>query len=372
MTNTAHRRDTRSMLAAPAVAALLALAGCGSADGTEAAQPDDAEESPGGTPSESLLPEPEGSTEYPLTLTTWAGESVLEERPERIAVIGFSTNVDFVQALEVTPVYTLTEDAEYPWRDEEWFAQIEHVDSATRRDPLNFEALAAADPDLIIVLNFLADGSDYERLTEVAPVLDYASAEQLGDQADWRAGQRLVGEALDLAEAAETAIDEADEEIAAVAAAHPEFEGRTITIGSEYGAEYGFEYYTTTGGTAEGIMGDLGFAPNPLAENFVEDPVISDENLSLLDSEVLLVMYADQATREARETMPLFESLPPVAEGRYVSLTTSEDDPMRLVRPDGTETDNATWVLRRGASTVSLPWAVDVIANEWLAGIDLS
>jgi len=38
---------------------------------------------------------------------------------------------------------------------------------------------------------------------------------------------------------------------------------------------------------------------------------------------------------------------------------------------DGTEVGNAVWVLRRGASAASLPWATDVIATQWLAGADL-
>lgn len=33
---------------------------------------------------------------------------------------------------------------------------------------------------------------------------------------------------------------------------------------------------------------------------------------------------------------------------------------------------NAVWVMRAGASPLSLPWAVDVIADQWLAELDLS
>lgn len=351
----------RGWLALPAfaVAAVVVLTGCSA---TAEAGADDA------TEAASLLPAAEGVTEYPLELVTWAGETTVEERPERIAVLGFSTNLDFVEALGVTPVYTLTEESEWAWRDPEWLASIETIDTATRRDPLNFEGIAASEPDLIISLNNLVDESDFDKLAAIAPVLEYE--EQVGDQADWREGQQLVGDVLDLGAAAGEAIEEADAAIAAVAEAHPEFAGKTVTIANDYGPEFGFDYYTPTGGTAEGVLLDLGFAPNPLAENFVADAVISDENLALLDADVLIAMYADEAIRDARESQPLFAALPPVAEGRYVSLTSDATGDL-LVTPAGDEYQNATWVLRRGASALSLPWAVEVIADEWLAGVEL-
>jgi iron complex transport system substrate-binding protein len=360
MTRARTPRPRAAAAALAAAASMLALAACAAPAGEAATGADDAA---------SLLPAAEGVTEYPLTIETWAGETTVEERPERIAVIGFSTNLDFLEILDVTPVYTITEESEWAWRDPEWLASIETTDTATRRDPTNFEGIAATEPDLIVALNYLFEQADFDRLSAIAPVLEYE--EQLGDQADWRAGQQLVGDVLDLGGAATAAIEEADAAIAATAEAHPEFAGRTATIATDYGAQYDFEYYTPTGGTAEGVMLDLGFAPNPLAADFVDDPVISNENLARLDGDVLVVIYADEATREAREAQPLFQAIPAVADGRLSSLASPSETSTQLVTADGETVENATWVLRRGASALSLPWAVDVIADEWLAGIEL-
>ncbi|MFL1430697.1 MULTISPECIES: ABC transporter substrate-binding protein [unclassified Nocardiopsis] len=344
-----HRRPRA--LPAIALAALVAITGCGSEDGPETG-------SEAAAAAGDLLPPAEGTTEYPLTLTTWAGETVLEERPERIAVIGFSPNADALEAIGVTPVYTLSDEA-WEWRDPEWVSAIEHVDTATRRDPINFEGIAAGDPDLIIATNFIFEEGDFERLSDIAPVLE--NEEQVaGDQIDWRDTQRRIGEVLDLGAAADAAIVEAEEAIAATAAEHPRFEGRTVTIAYDY-TTTGMDYYTVTGGTAEQVVGRLGFEPNPLAENFVDEPGVSDERLALLDADVLIVFYDDEAGRAAHEEMALFQTLEPVAEGRYVPVVAAE----------GESGANATWVLRRGASALSLPWAVDVIAG-WAAGADLS
>lgn len=206
-------------------------------------------------------------------------------------------------------------------------SQIEYVDTATRSDPVNVEAIAATNPDLIVA----------ER------------------------GQLLT----------EEVVTEADEDIAATAAEHQEFEGKTITMAYDYGTEYGVEYYTAEGSFAESIMLDLGFAPNPLVGNFSEDTTVSDENQGQLDADVLLMIYADEETREAREADRLFQSIPAVSEGRYVPLTYSKDAD-NVVSAGGTGMPNAVWVTRAGASPLSLPWAVDMIADQWLAELDLS
>ncbi|HCJ68529.1 ABC transporter substrate-binding protein [Corynebacterium casei] len=371
-------------IVATALAALLVLTGCstddsGNSESTAADATDSAaDESSGDENSqqqsgESLLPEAEGTTQYPLVLDTWAGETTLEERPERVAIIGFNSNLDVMESLDAVPVYALTEDP-WPWRSEEFVESIEHVDTATRGDDIQFETIASTQPDLIIASNFIFEEADYERLAAIAPVLE--SPEQMsGDQVDWRETSRAVGEALDLSTAAEETITAAEKEITQIAKSHPEFAGKTITVGNDYGAEWGLSYYTVAGGTAEHAMTEyLGFAPNPQAENFVDEDVVSDENLGMLDGDALVIIYADEETREAREAMPLFQSIPAVADGRYVGLTFDEDNPTVLANNDGEEIEgaNAVWVLRRGESAISLPWALDVVANNWLADIDFS
>lgn len=360
MTNTIPGSRMWRALPAALLAGAIALTGCStSADGTD-----------GGTV-ENPLPPAEGTTQYPLALDTWAGETTLDERPERIAVIGFNPNLDALAALDVTPVYALTEEP-WSWRDPEWVSDIEHVDTATRKDDINFEAIAASDPDLIVATDFINDETQFDRLSTIAPVLDRAEVIH-GDKRDWRDSQRAVGEALDLGHAAEDAISETEEAVRDIAEAHPEFDGKTITIGQDYGPEFGLSYYTVTDGTAENLMTDLGFEPNPLAENFVDDDVVSDENQKLLDADVLVMIYGDEEIREARESNALFRSVPAVAEDRYVSLSAVDGDPTGLALADGRRVDGAqaTWVLRRGQSVESIPWALDVVADEWLSTVEL-
>lgn len=60
----------------------------------------------------------------------------------------------------------------------------------------------------------------------------------------------------------------------------------------------------------------------------------------------------------------MFQAIPAVADGRYLGMNADVWDEER------TETGmNATWVYRRGASALSVPWAAEVLADKWLTGI---
>jgi iron complex transport system substrate-binding protein len=341
----AHHR--RPLVAALGLATALTLTAC--SGGTPAGTDDASTEA-------SLLPAAEGTTEYPLTLETFAGETVLDERPERVAVVGFSPNYDALEAIGVTPVYALA-DSEWQWNDQELRESGGFVGTATRADPIDFEGIAAAEPDLIIATNFIFEQEDYDKLAAIAPVLE--NPEQVdGAAIDWRDTQRLIGETLDLAEAAESAVTAADGAIAAVADAHPGFAGTTATIAYHYTGSP-LEYYSPSGGTLEQLLLDLGFDANPLAEQFAEVPEVPDENLAQLEADRLVVFYDSDEERVDRESRPLFQAIPAVAEGRYLPVVLADAE--GVYSPEA----NVTWVLRRGASALSLPWAAEILAG-WL------
>ena len=346
-------------LVAGVLSTALLLSACGNQTGSENGNPSN---DGAGSGVGSLLPEAEGNVDYPLTLDTAHGEIELEERPQRIAVLGWNPNHDAAAALGVTPVYAASRMFDYGWMDEEWLDSIDVLEEREDAD-VNLEAVAAADPDLIFGAHTEAifEEEDIERLGEIAPVLE---AEEIppGDRVDWREAPRLLGEALDLGEAAEDAITGAEEKIEATAQEHPEFDESTITLASDYGEEYGIEYYTAAGGAAEQIVTQLGFEPNPLADQFVDDATVSDENQAQLDADALIMFYADHSIRESREESELFQQIPAVEEGRSVAVVSEEDE-----RAEG----GAVWALRRGASVLSLPWTIDALA-DWAdeAGLD--
>lgn len=276
-------RPTRAaFLAGGGLAVLGALAACsdGGAGGTGGGSDD------GGDAAAPV--EGEGATVYPLTLTSPYGETVLETVPQRIAVVGGLGDLETVVALGLSPVLApwTVEDLGWLVGHEEQMAQAEEID--VWADSFPYEALAAAEPDLIVAQTLDAMGDRYERLSAIAPVLARDSEEEYGQTSkDWRALVRSLAVAVDRAAAGEQAIADAEQHIADVAAAHPEYEGRTVSILINRGQEYGIELVNLAGTTTEELLSTLGFAPHLHADEVTED--LSLENLGLADADVLII-----------------------------------------------------------------------------------
>lgn len=277
-------RARRRTAVAAALAALIALSGCTPSDGPG---PDETAAGAQSSGDAALLPPAEGATDYPLTLETPWGETVLEDRPERIAVIGGLGDQESTLALDIAPVVG-SDSGIYPWIESTRFDEIpEFVDPWA--DSFQFEALLAAEPDLIIASTYGKLEDDYERLSSIAPVL---AIEASGDFAwDWRELVRSVGEATDLGDLAEQEIEETEASIVEAAEAHPEYQGRTVGIIINRGQEAGIQFVNTSGSPAEELLDQLGFDEHPNVEQLsaFDWGDVAIENIGLVDAEALVV-----------------------------------------------------------------------------------
>ena len=341
------------------LAASAALVGCGGQTG--------APTTPAGSPSApatqpaaaALVPAAEGTTTYPLTLTTPYGTTTLEERPERIAVVGGLGEVDVVLALGVKPVVS-PEKAD-GWA---WYPQFtEQLAEATVINPwadaMEIEAILSAKPDLIVAFSGDVE-NNYERMAKIAPVLGFETAD--GDPGDWRAVTTAVGAALDLTKAADQAIADAEQHVADVAAENPQFAGKTLAVLINRGQASGIEFVNAAGTPAEEILSGLGIAPHPNAAAFAGDNwEVSLENIGMVDGDGLLIaQHGGEGTVEDAESWlsasPLFQALNVVKEDRVSYLL-----------PDPTTGGlDIAWSFSH-PTAVNLVWTVDAL-NEALEG----
>lgn len=324
-----------------ALTAAFALTSCATDDATGTQPTGDA----------ALLPAAEGTTSYPLTLTTPYGETVLAERPERIAVIGGLGDEDAVLALGVAPVVGI-EGSAWSWLEG---TRIDEVQSTVDpwADAVQIETIAAAEPDLIVASTFAGVGDAFDRLAAVAPVL---VVEPVADfEWDWRELTRAVGEALDLSAKAEEIVTAADGHVVDAVAAHPEYAGRTIAILINRGPATGLEFVNVQGSIAEELLSGLGFAPHPnaaalAAGEFGEVPL---ENLALVDADAIVVAeHGGEGTPEEAkqwlESSPLYQSLGAVQRGAVGFVQAN---------PESGSLDLA-WALSY-PSALSVVWTVD-------------
>ena len=293
------------------------------------------------------LPAGDGRTTYPLELVTPYGTTTLEKRPQRVAVVDGTGSFESVLALGVAPVLGTTSAEDIadlsPWL-EPYRSQVEGATTINPwGDPFPFEAIQAATPDLIVATFDYQLEANYDRLSQIAPVLGAESAEPPTSLESWKTGTRLIGTALDLSGQAEEVIASVDRAVASIASDHPEFQGRTVAVLINRGQDYGIELVNRDGSVAQDLLSQMGFAPHPNAKagEFVDDGSavgsadgsVSLENIGLVDADVLVVGRHGGSGEPAEaaawmESNELYTRLSAVHAGRTVYLNDDELETM--------------------------------------------
>jgi iron complex transport system substrate-binding protein len=345
------------------LAGIVALTACGA--GTEEEPPAAGHGSDAGT--SSLLPAAEGRTAYPLTLDTPWGSTELEERPERVAAVTPSQDdAEILAALGVTPIIA-SEWATDVWLEEALPQPVpERFTTGDTQFPV--EQIAAADPDLIVVLG--ADLSDdYAKLSAIAPVL--GTAEQGGSEQsvanDWATSILRVGEVLDLQGAAQRVLDDEEEFFAGFREEHPEIQGLTATYVVYYGEEGGLQYHSSAGSPAASVLERMGFAPNPNAGELSYRQEVSEELLSAIDADVILFSDNSDGAYATITEQPLFQSLQAVQDDHLVLIDNRAAE-NAFVIDDVEYEGNLPWALAR-SGPLSGTWAVDQLAPALAAAV---
>ncbi|MGO1851922.1 MAG: ABC transporter substrate-binding protein [Microbacteriaceae bacterium] len=340
--------------------AMLAFTGCATTTDEPAGE--------SSSSADSLLPEAEGKTEYPLTLTSPWGETVLEERPERIAaVVADGGDSELLATLGVTPVLANSSVENAIWVMDALPAEIETIYPFDWEIPYPLENIAAAEPDLIIVIGQPASyntGEYYDQLATIAPVLAGETAKQQ-ENSPWQERLRVIAEVLDLSNAAESVISEYEDVFTGYRKDHPEFNDKTMTLANYLGGDSGIRYDSPAGSDAEAFFLSLGFSPNPLAEDFVDEVTVSSELVSRLDADVLIVLNygggetGDGNIAEVLEN-PLFTKLDAVQNDRFALITSifSEDGTQNYSYDDAEHEGNLAWSLSRSGPLGS-QWAAE-------------
>lgn len=285
---------------------------------------------------------------FPVTIQHFFGETTIPAAPKRVLAMGWITP-DAVVALGVAPIaipmqrYGGNEDAVSPWLAEaiarQGMALPERIDFDT---DIPFEQVLALDPDLILAPYSALTKEEYERLSAIAPTVAYKTGPWSGT---WQDITLTVGEALGRKDAAQALIDQTDAGLAAQAAAHPEFKGKTFAFGATWAGEPGLPIYVATDPRVQ-MMQQLGFtmAPGvaalPTDQNFYV--TVSYENLGALDADVFVSWDGGTPEDDAVFANPLVERYRPIAEHHHLRLT------------------DESFVLATSApSVLSIPWSTD-------------
>lgn len=258
------------------------------------------------------------------------GERVVEHRhgtttvpadPLRVVTIGF-TDQDYVLALGVVPVgvrdwFGDQPNAVWPW-GQELLGDAEPL--ALERE-LNYEAIAALDPDVIIAVYAGLTDEEYELLDAIAPTVT-----QPPDVADyeisWQEQTLHTGAILGREEEAAALVADLTAKVDRARADHPEFEGADYAFASAVDGEHVLYGPTAAAST---FLVSLGFeVPADIVELTSNDNhsfLFSEERMDVVDRS--LTLWSEGEDTEGIQALlasPVYTDLAVHREGRDLFL----------------------------------------------------
>lgn len=293
---------------------------------------------------------------FPVTIEHKYGSTTITKKPERIVTVGL-TDHDALLALGIVPVGTTEWFGGYPgsiwpWAQDEWAALGGAVPEAVGGESINFEKIAALQPDLILALYAGVTQEQYDLLTQIAPTVAQP-ADYVDYGIPWQELTLTVGKAVGQAEAAQALVDEVEAQFVQVQADHPEFVGATAVATMAWQGIYLYgpqdirsRLLTALGFVLpegiEAITGS-GFGGN-----------LSMERADLLDTDVII--WIDPQEAEGELGGPVYQALPVHTEGREVLLSSYDE----------LAVGGATSFI----SVLSLPYLLDNLVPMLVAALD--
>ncbi len=267
--------------------------------------------------------------EFPLTIEHAFGSTTIPARPTRVATVAWA-NHEVPLALGVVPVGFARanfgdddDDGILPWVTErlnELGAEAPPL--FDEGDGIDFEAVAASEPDVILAAYSGLSQLDYETLSKIAPVIAYRDGPWA---TDWRDMIRLNATGMGMADKGEALIGELEAEIAAVAATQPAIAGKTAMFVTHLDVrDLSVVRFYTTHDSRVKFLADLGLvSPASVQEASADGRFsgeISAEKIDAFADVDLVVSYGNADVMAAISGNPLTRKMPAVAEGAVVLL----------------------------------------------------
>lgn len=263
---------------------------------------------------------------YPMQLDSPYGTTTLEKAPERVVVVG-PNDVETVLGLGVVPV------AAAGWGDydeEDWMPWVDATVIKATLEPIaggaDFEKVLKFKPDLIVAVGGIDDlAKGYPQLARIAPVVTYPEKLENWSTGDPVITLRTIARPLNKVAEAEALLSQYDKKLAEVRGAHPEFDGKTISVVGFSGPD-GAWLDSQQGSSVESFLSELGFKANPATARVSGN--IPEEKFDLIDADVLVGMAKNGSTDKTIGQVranPLFAELKVVRNGAFVYLDDSKD-----------------------------------------------
>uniref|UniRef100_A0A1S2L6Y5 Iron ABC transporter permease n=2 Tax=Anaerobacillus isosaccharinicus TaxID=1532552 RepID=A0A1S2L6Y5_9BACI len=269
----------------------------------------------------------EVKSEYPIVIKHAFGESVIEEKPERIVTISWA-NQDVVLALNVVPVgfsaanYGVQDDSGMlPWTAEKLKELgVEQPNLFQDTDGLDFEAIADAAPDVILAAYSGMTQEDYDTLSQIAPVVAYETGPWV---TSWRDQIKLNSKGMGMEKEGLQLLADTEKFIEEKASEHPEIKGKKAAFGMFIVSDLSKFYIYTQKDPRGEFLGELGMAfPESLNSQITDQSSfyieLSAENADALNDADIIISYGDENTLKTLQSDPILGKVPAIERGSVV------------------------------------------------------
>ncbi|NUT50636.1 MAG: iron-siderophore ABC transporter substrate-binding protein, partial [Saccharothrix sp.] len=236
-----------------------------------------------------------------VTVDTRFGPVTVERTPTRVVALGWS-DAETALALGVQPVgasdwLAFGGKGVGPWAD----GLYRQAPTLLGTTEIDYEAVAALQPDLILNTRSDLDAKKHETLSRIAPTIG-APKDVIPYGTSWRQQVELVAKALGKVPEGEKVIADLDAKFAA----NRKFDGRTTVVGASFDGKFGAY---VSGDPRTDFMKAIGFTPRAEVEALASGTFyvdISAERLDLLaaDLTVLFPIGGDAAPLKDNPLLP--------------------------------------------------------------------
>ncbi|WP_293787004.1 iron-siderophore ABC transporter substrate-binding protein [uncultured Aeromicrobium sp.] len=270
----------------------------------------------------------------PVTVTHAFGETVIEEKPERVATIDFA-NQEVPLALGIVPVGM----SKMTWGDDDgdgiqaWTKdKLDELGADVpvlfdETDGYDFEAIAGTEPDVILAGYSGMTEDDYTTLSEIAPVVAYPDEPWA---TEWRDSIVQNAKGLGMEEEGRQLVEDLEATIDEAVSKRPELEGTTgMFLTHVDPSDLSEINFYSAADTWSKYLTDLGMEIAPSIVEASGDSgdysgSISGERADELADVDVIITYGGQELIDALKADPVLSQLPAVANDAIVVLDGSQ------------------------------------------------
>lgn len=267
-------------------------------------------------------------SQYPIKIKHALGTTTIDKKPQRIATIAWG-NQDVALALGTVPVgfsaanygIKYNDTGMLPWTQQKAAELGENKPTIYQdTDGLDFEAIADSQPDVILAAYSGLTQEDYDKLSEIAPVVAYQAQPWV---TSWRDMIKYDALAMGMEKEGAQLIKDTEKTIQDAVAKYPAIQGKQAAFVAFDAKDFSKFYVYTTADPRGEMLEELGMTYPASIQKQVKDDAsfyieLSAENADALNDAEIFVTYGDDTTLKALQKDPILGKVPAIKAGNVV------------------------------------------------------